>query len=311
MAVETTNSISTETRTLPECKYVVSGSWTLSDSEKYCERLAKSHYENFLVASAFVPKHLRQHFYNIYAYCRISDDLGDESGGPDNALPLLNWWEKELSSCYAGAPEHPVFVALAKTNSEFKIPIKPYADLLSAFRQDQIITRFDTYAGVLDYCERSANPVGRLVLYLAGYSDDKRQLLSDKTCTALQLANFWQDVERDYKIGRIYIPLEDMATFGVTEQEIAQRQFSDRFAKLMKFECDRTDELFQLGLELLPLVNKSVRLDIEMFSRGGQEIIRKIRSQNYDVLTTRPKIPKSRQITMLLGRLVAGIFARK
>ncbi len=296
---------------LPENKYRVDQKhiYTLLESEAYCERLAKSHYENFLVGSLFVPKELRQHFYNVYAYCRISDDLGDESGGPEKALPLLDWWDEELSLCYAGSPRHPVFVALQKTNEKFSIPMEPYSDLLKAFRQDQVVTRYGTYAELEDYCKCSANPVGRLVLYLAGYSDPERLALSDLTCTALQLANFWQDVVRDYDIGRVYLPQEDMIKFGVSDADIASREFSQAFGDLMKFECDRADKLFGEGMKLCPMVHKSIRLDIEMFSRGGQEIIRRIRSQGYDVLTNRPKIPKSRQVAILAGRLIAGIFS--
>src|SRR5258708_6004877 len=172
---------------LPENQYRVDRSYSLGEAREYCARLAKSHYENFLVASLFVPRSLRQHFYNVYAYCRISDDLGDESGGPDKALPLLDWWESELDSCFAGKPSHPVFVALSETNAQFAIPREPYADLLKAFRQDQVITRYETYDDLLGYCRYSANPVGRLVLYLCGYSDPDRQRYADATCTALQL----------------------------------------------------------------------------------------------------------------------------
>ncbi len=305
------DAMSAELATLPPCPYRVDKTYTLPEARAYCERLAKSHYENFLVASVFVPRELRQHFFNVYAYCRISDDLGDESGGPENALPLLDWWERELDACYAGEPQHPVFVALADTNTRFAIPRQPYVDLLSAFRQDQRITRYQTYAELLNYCERSANPVGRLVLYLGGYSDAERQALSDKTCTALQLANFWQDLVRDYAIDRIYLPAEDIRQFGLSEQHIAERVFTPQFAKLMKFECDRAHTLFDEGTKLLPLVDKRLRLDIEMFGRGGLEILRRIEQQGYDVLSSRPSIPKSRQVAILMGRLIRGLVSRR
>jgi squalene synthase HpnC len=295
---------------LPDNPYRVTRAYTIEEARDYCARLAKSHYENFLVASLFVPKPLKQHFYHVYAYCRISDDLGDESGGPDKALPLLDWWQEELDACYAGNPQHPVFVALAETNAQFSIPKEPYADLLKAFRQDQTTPRYQTYEELLGYCRYSANPVGRLVLYLCGYRDPERQQLSDTTCTALQLANFWQDVARDYAIGRIYLPLEDMERFGVTEEQIAERRFTSAFADLLRLECQRTKTLFEEGLKLCPLVDRRVRLDIEMFSRGGQEIVRRIEAQGYDVLTRRPEIPKRRQVAMLAGRLLAGVFER-
>lgn len=294
--------------TLPDNPYRVDRAYSLREARDYCARLAKSHYENFLVASLFVPGHLKQHFYNVYAYCRISDDLGDESGGPEKALPLLDWWESELDACYAGAPQHPVFVALAETNRRFGIPREPYSDLLRAFRQDQTVTRYPTYEQLLGYCRYSANPVGRLVLYLCGYSDPERQGYADATCTALQLANFWQDVARDYAIGRIYLPLEDMARFGVLEEDIAGSRFTPAFAQLLQFECERAKALFAEGMKLCPLVDRRIRLDIEMFSRGGQEILRRIEAQGYDVLTRRPTIPKKRQLAILAGRLLAGLF---
>ena len=296
---------------LPLTPYSVNRAYTLAEAREYCARLAKSHYENFLVASLFVPRELKQHFYNVYAYCRIADDLGDESGGPENALQLLDWWAEELDACYSGTPTHPVFVALAETNAKFEIPREPYSDLLRAFRQDQVTPRYQTHEELLGYCRYSANPVGRLVLYLCRYSDAERQRLSDATCTALQLANFWQDVVRDYDIGRIYLPLHDLQRYNVHEEQIAKRLFTADFAALMKFECDRAKELFAEGEKLLPLVDSRVRLDIEMFSRGGQEIIRRIEAQGYDVLSKRPRIPKSRQIAMLAGRLISGVLSRK
>jgi squalene synthase HpnC len=289
----------------PENPYRVDRDYSLDESRRYCTRLAKSHYENFLVATFFIPSDLKQDFYNLYAYCRISDDLGDESGGAEKALPLLDWWEEELKACYKGVPRHPVFKALEVTNQRHKIPIEPYLDLLTAFRQDQVVKRYDTYESLLSYCKFSANPVGRLVLYLCGYSDSQRQKLSDATCTALQLANFWQDVARDYEIGRIYIPQEDMERFHVSEKDIAAKRFTPQFAELMRFECERTMELFQEGMALRSMVHRKVRLDIEMFGRGGMEVLRLIKARNYDVLTKRPEIPKSRQIAILLRRMLS------
>lgn len=296
--------------TLARCPYRVDRQYCREEARAYCERLARSHYENFLVASLFIPRQLRQHFYNVYAYCRISDDLGDESGGSESALPLLDWWQEELDSCYADKPGHPVFVALSETNAKFGIPRQPYEDLLTAFRQDQAVTRYETYEDLLGYCRNSANPVGRLVLYLCGYSDPQRQAYSDSTCTALQLVNFWQDVIRDYEIGRIYVPMEDMRRFGVPETDIADRRFTRAFADLLRFECERARELFEEGLKLCPLIDRRLRLDIEMFSRGGLEIMRRIECQGYDVLTHRPQVPRRRQIALLAGRMVAGVFRR-
>lgn len=290
-----------------EHPYRVSGLVTVEEARRYCERLAKSHYENFLVAGVFCPKPLRQHFYNVYAYCRISDDLGDEIGDTGKSLILLNWWEDELDAMYKGKPRHPAFVALAETVEKFHIPPTPFRNLLTAFRQDQTMTRYQTYNDLLGYCVNSANPVGQLVLYLCGYTDAPRFALSDKTCTALQLANFWQDVTRDMDKDRVYIPLEDMARFGYTEEQLLRREFTAAFADLMRFEVERTRTLFDEGLPLCGMVDKRVRLDIEMFNRGGLEVLRLIEAQNYDVLTRRPSVSKKRQFAMLLGRLFAGM----
>jgi squalene synthase HpnC len=285
--------------------YRVNGPVTIEEARRYCERLAKSHYENFLVAGVFCPKPLRQHFYNVYAYCRISDDLSDEIGDTRKSLILLDWWEDELDAMYRGEPRHPVFVALAETVAKFGIPADPFRNLLTAFRQDQTTTRYPTYQDVLTYCVNSANPVGQLVLYLCGYRDAGRFALSDKTCTALQLANFWQDVTRDMDKDRVYIPLEDMARFGYTEESLFARKFTPEFAALMKFEVDRTRQLFDEGIALCGLVDKKVRLDIEMFNRGGLEVLRLIEKQGYDVLTRRPSVSKGRQFALLFRRLLA------
>jgi squalene synthase HpnC len=273
---------------------------TLAESNLYCEKLAKSHYENFSVATWFLPNHLKQHFYNVYSYCRISDDLGDEVGDAQQSLALLDQWEAELNACYAGTPRHPVFVALAQTIREFDIPQQTFADLLIAFRRDQTITRFPTFDDVLDYCQYSANPVGHLVLYLGGYRDAERQRLSDFTCTALQLANFWQDVNVDYEKNRIYIPLEDMQRFGVSESDIAERKATPQFLELMKFEVARAREWFQRGLPLIQKISPELALDIELFSRGGQEILNAIEKQNFNVLASRPAISKPRKLWLVI-----------
>ena len=229
-------------RALPPEYAIPSVAPSLQESLAYCERLARSHYENFSVATWFLPKRLRPHFYSIYAYCRISDDLGDEVGNPQHALQLLGIWEGELDACYAGRPRHPVFVALAETVRVCDIPRQPFADLLTAFRQDQRVSRYESFDDVLGYCHYSANPVGRLVLYACGYRDPERQQLSDYTCTALQLANFWQDVTVDYGKGRIYLPLEDLRRFGVSETDIAEQRATPQFLELMRFQVERARE---------------------------------------------------------------------
>jgi len=285
---------------LPESYRIPATAPSLEEARAYCERLAKSHYENFSVATWFLPRRLRQHFYNVYAYCRISDDLGDEVGNAQQSLELLDQWETELNACYAGSPKHPVFVALAETVKHFGIPQHEFSDLLIAFRQDQTVTRFETFDDILAYCRYSANPVGHLVLYLCGYSDAERQQLSDCTCTALQLANFWQDVFVDYGKGRIYLPLEDLRRFGVTGDDIAQRRATPQFLAMMKFEVERARDWFTRGLPLVKKVNRELALDLELFSRGGQEILNAIERQGFDVLRVRPEISKSRKLMLVL-----------
>lgn len=284
--------------------YRASNISSIEDARQFCKHLATSHYENFLVSTLFLPKSLRQHFYNLYAYCRISDDLGDEIGSPAKSLELLNWWENELLALYDGHPRHAVFIALEETVEKFEIPIYPFRNLLTAFRQDQMTTRYETFEGVQEYCVNSANPVGHLVLYLSGYKDQERQRLSDYTCTALQLANFWQDIVRDYEKDRIYIPLNDMQQFGVNEEQIKFKKFTPEFAALMKYQVERTYALFKQGEALLNLVDRRVRLDIAMFSQGGTEVLKRIEQQGFDTLSTRPSISKNRQLAMLFGRLL-------
>jgi squalene synthase HpnC len=278
------------------------------EAREYCRRLARSHYENFSVASWFLPARLRQHFFNVYAYCRISDDLGDEVGDNAASLQLLDQWETELNACYNGRPRHPVFVALAETVLEFEIPKHEFADLLTAFRQDQSITRYETFNELLGYCRYSADPVGHLVLYLCGYRDSDRQQLSDYTCTALQLANFWQDVSADFAKGRIYLPLEDLRRFGVSEEVIRDGNNNSAFCEMIKFEVERAREWFEQGMPLIAKVDRALATDIELFSRGGQEVLNAIERQNYAVLGRRPAISKTRKLALVaraaLGKLL-------
>ncbi|HZR55956.1 MAG TPA: squalene synthase HpnC [Terriglobales bacterium] len=270
-----------------------------AEAQEYCRRLARSHYENFSVASWFLPKPLRQHFFNVYSYCRISDDLGDEVGDSAASLRLLDQWEIELNACYSGSPRHPVFVALAETVRAFDIPKQPFADLLTAFRRDQTITRHPTFGDLLDYCHYSANPVGHLVLYLCGYRDEERQALSDFTCTALQLANFWQDVSTDYAKGRIYLPLEDLQHYGVTEADIAAQKNTAAFCEMMHFEVERAREWFESGLPLIKKVDRELAIDLDLFSRGGMEILNAIENQGFNVLGNRPSISKPRKLALV------------
>jgi len=287
---------------------------TLAEARQYCLRLARTHYENFSVASWFLPRRLRQHFFNVYAYCRISDDLGDEVGDTAASLELLGQWQRELDACYEDAGRHPVFVALAETVRQFDIPKHEFSDLLIAFRQDQTITRFETFRDLLAYCRYSANPVGHLVLYLCGYRDFERQYLSDFTCTALQLANFWQDVSVDYEKGRIYLPLEDLRRFNVGQREIADRENTPAFRAMMKFEVERARDWFRQGLPLIVKVDSELAIDLDLFRRGGQEILNAIEEQDYAVLGNRPSISKPRKLSLVARaatRKLLGTVGRK
>ena len=274
----------------------------VAQAEAWTRRLARSHYENFLVVSWLLPRRLHQPMFNVYAYCRSVDDLGDESAG--DRLALLDGFERQLEACFAGQPEGELFTALEGTVRRFELPIEPFRRLIQANRQDQTVQRYDTYAGVLDYCEHSANPVGRLVLMLFGYRDEKRFALSDATCTALQLANFWQDVARDYAIGRVYLPLEDLRQFGCSESELASGTFDADWRALMEFEVERTRDLFRQGEQLVPLVERRLQLDLRLFTLGGVEVLNRIRAQGYNVLTRRPTVGSWRQLGLLARALV-------
>jgi squalene synthase HpnC len=269
----------------------------------YCRQLAESHYENFHVATWFLPKALRPHFHSIYAYCRISDDLGDEVDDRSVALALLELWGRELDACYEGRARHPVFVALAETIRACAIPKDPFADLLTAFRQDQTVTRYASMSDVLGYCRYSANPVGRLVLYACGEVSEENFRLSDATCSALQLANFWQDVRVDYAKGRVYLPQDDMRRFGVSDETIALGAATPEFRALLRYEVDFARSLFGQGLPLIGRVNRDLAIDLDLFSRGGLEILRAIERRNYDVLSARPAISKRTKLALALRAL--------
>ena len=282
---------------------------TLEEARAWCRRLSETHYENFHVVSWFLPQRLRPHFHSIYAYCRVSDDLGDEVGNREQSLALLDLWGAELDACYRGEARHPVFVALAETIRACDIPKEPFADLLVAFRQDQVVTRYRTMQDLLEYCRYSANPVGHLVLYACGYRDAVRFALSDHTCSALQLANFWQDLRVDYQKDRIYVPRQDMDRFGVSEEQIAAGRYTQQFRELMRHEVDLARQMFHAGLPLIGMVDRELAVDLDLFSRGGLEILRAIEQQDYNVLRARPAISKPRKAALLLRALASRLLA--
>lgn len=281
---------------------------SLAESRAYCRRLAHSHYENFAVASWLLPRHLRPHFYHIYAYCRWSDDLADETGNQEVSAELLDWWEGELRACYAGQARHPVFVALRETIREFEIPPEPFHDLLSAFRQDQQVSRYETFDDLLDYCRRSANPVGRLVLYLGRAHVEERARLSDAICTGLQLANFCQDVAEDWRRGRVYIPLEECRRFGYSEADFAAACADRRFQELLAIQVDRAESWLRSGLPLADCLPRALAGDIWLIAQGGLRILERIRAVDFDVWRRRPKVTRRDQLQLLAGYLAKRWF---
>ena len=282
--------------------------WTLERSYAHCRQIALRHYENFTVGSWFLPRALRRHVFAIYAYCRFVDDLGDAA--PGDRLAHLDGWEKELLACYGGRPRHPIAIALQDTIRRFAIPREPFLKLVEANRMDQRKQRYRDYAELLEYCRHSADPVGHLFLYLFGYRDARRQELADRTCTALQLTNFWQDVSRDYQMGRIYLPEEEMGRFGVSEAQIAARRCDQNFRDLMRFQVERTRELFGQGSELPARVKGAARLDIRLFTLGGLHILNAIERLEYDVLSTRPTLSKPARLRIMLWAAARSAVGR-
>jgi squalene synthase HpnC len=271
---------------------------------EYTRWLATVHYENFHVVSFLLPKHLHQDFYNVYAFCRWADDLGDEMESREESLRLLAWWRGELNDMFGGEASHPVFVALRNTVTRHSIPLEPFDRLIQAFEQDQMVSRYETFDDVLGYCVNSANPVGHLVLYLCGYRDSERQRLSDYTCTALQLANFWQDITVDLQKDRVYLPLDLMAKHGYTVDDLFAHRYNAAFQGAMREAVAVAQNLFERGLPLIRMVDRRLALDLELFSRGGMKILHKIRAQNYDVLGHRPYISKPERVGILLRCLL-------
>lgn len=276
----------------------------LSQAQQYCRRLARGHYENFLVLSVLVPRRLRQDFANLYAYCRWSDDLADETGDPQRSLELLDWWQQQLEACFAGQAWHPVFVALADTIQRHPLPKQPLADLLTAFRQDQHQTRYLTFDDLLGYCRNSANPVGRLVLHLGDAFTEDRAIASDSICTGLQLANFCQDVTGDWDRGRIYLPQESLTRFAYSEEDFSRRTQNQAFRQLLAFEVDRARGYLQRGLPLCRELPGWLGRDVRLMARGGMAVLDAIHRADYRIWERRPKVGKLTQLRLLAGCLL-------
>jgi squalene synthase HpnC len=287
---------------------------SLEEAKQWCHNLATTHYENFHVATFFLPKRFRSHFDSLYAYCRVSDDLGDEVSDPETALRLLHGWGALLDECY-DAPErsrHPVFVALRETIVACELPRQLFHDLLAAFKLDQTKTRFASIAELEAYSHDSANPVGRLVLWICGYREEATALLSDKVCTALQLANFWQDVVEDWERGRRYLPADLMARFGVTDEQVAARRFDAKFRALMEHLVRETRAMLREGAVIRGRVDRELATTLGLFCQGGESILDAIAAQGYDTLTRRPEVSKSKKARLLAGAVwgkMVGGFA--
>jgi squalene synthase HpnC len=310
---------------------------TARQGRRYCRRLARRHYENFTVVSWLLPREARQHVANVYAYCRWADDLADEVQDPQRSLALLDWWEGQLRACYIvgavpdnsnhcdkatvraisnrarydGRATHPVFVALAETIREHQIPVDPFVDLLVAFRQDQRQTRYETADDLLGYCRCSANPVGRLVLYLARCHTPDRTILSDMICSGLQLANFCQDVARDWDRGRVYLPRADWRRFGYEEADFARRRCNERFRELLAHEVAQAQGLLDGGSALVEKMPRPWRLPVALFAAGGLATLDAIRRQQYDVWTRRPTVGRGQKLRLVLDCWRKAHFGRQ
>ena len=278
----------------------------LQQAYKWCEDFARSNNENFTVVSWLLPKELRSHFFSVYAFCRYTDDLGDEAEGDRKAL--LNAWEKEILSAIETESSRPLTKALIQTINECAIPVELFLRLIEANRMDQHKQRFTDYEELLNYCSYSANPVGQMVLGILGHHDTKRIELSDATCTGLQLANFWQDVSVDITKGRIYIPIEDLEQFGVTETDIHKKNVTHSYRDLMEFEVNRTRGWFQKGAALERMLSGNVRTDIRLFRQGGEAILDAIQNVQYDTLSSRPTIKNGRKAKLAVINIIRGLL---
>jgi squalene synthase HpnC len=286
--------------------------WSVEEAFQYCERLARAHYENFPVGSLLIPKRLRKHFYSIYAFARTADDFADEGRDhtAEQRLGQLSSWREQLHMAYDGEASHPVFIALRETGSLFDLPISLFDDLLSAFSQDVVTQRYESFDQLLDYCRRSANPIGRLILLLFGYGEAEMHERSDDICTGLQLANHWQDVAVDLEKERVYLPAEDLARFGVTIEELKTGLPKATFAKLMKFEVERARGYFIRGKPLCGDLGGRLGLELRAVWLGGWRILDRIEENGYDVFTRRPVITRSDKLRLILGAFMKGDFRR-
>jgi len=277
----------------------------IAEAESWCAEIANAHYENFVVTNWFTPDSMKQHINNIYAFCRYGDDLGDDAPfDDDDRWKLLDAWEKDLERAaendWTGNPRHPILLAIQRTAREKKIPKEPFWRLIQAFKMDQRKKRYDDFDDLKAYCILSADPVGHLFLYVYGHDDELLRSLSDHTCTALQLANHWQDVTRDLEQDRIYMPISSMRAHGYSLEDYRNKVVDDRWRSLMRSEVDRAQAEFDAGKELWSKCEPHLAVDLMMFTMGGEAVLAAIRRQRYDTWTKRPRVAKWRQIIMLI-----------
>jgi squalene synthase HpnC len=270
-----------------------------------CLRIAREHYENFPVVSLFVPKRLRPHVAAVYAFARGADDLADEGADRlEQRLSALADWRFSLERCIAGEGEGEVFRALGHTIRSYTIPPRFFHALIDAFEQDVVTQEYETFEQVLDYCRRSANPVGAIMLALFGCLDERSLPPSDALCTGLQLANFWQDVSVDARKPRCYIPREDLERFGLCFQDLADGSASSTMRELIRFEVQRTREYFVTATFLLPLVPWRLRMNLRAIRAGGMQILTSIEAINFDVTRRRPVLTKRQAISILFSSIL-------
>ncbi len=282
----------------------------IAHGELRAGELARKHYENFNIAAFFLQKRLRQDLFNVYAFCRLADDIADERrNGDREAEETLDNWEKHLENSVRGNAPDPIFEALGGTINTHRLSLQPFRNLLHAFKLDLTRKRWETWDDLRYYTRHSADPVGRIVLEIFGCRDPDIFALSDKICTALQLTNHWQDIREDWERGRIYIPLEDMKKFGVSEAEIDSRAMTDRFRNLMKFEVERADRLFREGLPILRRVDARLRFQIALYWCGGMKALKTIRRVDYDVLNQTPKLNRLDKVFTVFNALGRWILS--
>ncbi|MBI4428802.1 MAG: squalene synthase HpnC [Ignavibacteriales bacterium] len=279
--------------------------WSSRDAFQYCERITYDHYENFPVASLLLPRDRRKYVCAVYAFARTADDFADEPGlTTAERIESLNEWEEHLNESLNDSARNPVFVALAETIDRFQIPPELFRNLLQAFREDVTVHRYESFDDVLRYCRNSANPVGRIILLMFNYRSDSLLQLSDSICTALQLANFWQDIRVDLEKDRIYVPREDMRDFGYTEEEFVKRMFTPQFAHMLSFEVERTREFFFKGKPLVAEVGKDLAWELTLTWNGGMRILEKIEQLEYNVFRVRPKLTFPDKLRLLITSLI-------